>query len=109
MAFYDLKDLDKVRKRFGVGIMEGSKVIDFEEKPAQPKSSLAATACYVFKKDDLKLVEAAIERGYADNSGDLVRWLVKQSSMNGFVFDEHWFDIGSHESLQEADEFYRSK
>ena len=106
LAFHDLKDIEKVRKRFGVGILQGSRVINFEEKPANPRSTLAATACYLFRKDDLKLVEELVERGGADAPGHLVKWLVQKSEVHGFVFDEHWFDIGSFESLKEAEAVY---
>ena len=26
--------------------------------------------------------------------------------VHGFVFDEHWFDVGTFESLEEAKKFY---
>ncbi|MEK6951273.1 MAG: nucleotidyltransferase family protein [Nanoarchaeota archaeon] len=109
VAFHDLKDIEKVRKRFGVGTLNGSKVLQFEEKPAQPKSTLAATACYIFHKNDLSLIEKSIEKGKADNSGDLIRYLTKESEVHGYVFAEHWFDIGSFESLQEAEKVYASR
>ncbi|MBU0459638.1 MAG: nucleotidyltransferase family protein [Nanoarchaeota archaeon] len=109
VAFHDLKDVEKVRKKFGVGILEGKRVIGFEEKPAQPNSTLASTCCYVFHKNDLHLVEKSIELGRADNTGDLIKFLTHHSTVHGYVFDEHWFDIGSHESLQEANEVYRNE
>ncbi len=106
VALFDIKDKEKIRNRFGVGVLEGTQIVEFQEKPAEPKSTFAATACYFFTKDDLKLIESAIEQGYADNSGDMIRWLVRKSQAHGFVFDEHWFDIGSFESLEEAKRFY---
>ncbi len=107
VALHDLKDVEKVKKRYGVGVVDGNKLINFEEKPAKPKSSLAATACYIFSKSDLAHVEKAIKQGNADNPGDLVHWLVQHSEVHGFVFTEHWFDVGSLESLQAAEELYR--
>ncbi len=106
VAFRDLKDPEKVRGKYGVGILEESKVIGFEEKPLQPQSTLASTACYLFNKQDLPLVEKSINQGKADNPGDLVRFLTKYSTVHGFVFTEHWFDIGSFESLEEAKRVY---
>ncbi len=106
VAFHDLKEVEKVKSKYGVGILEGSKVVGFEEKPIQPKSTLASTACYVFHKSDLPLVEKAIAQGKADNPGDLVKFLVKYSEVHGFVFNEHWFDVGSFESLNAAEELY---
>ena len=80
--------------------------VDFEEKPLNPKSTLASTACYIFSKNDLHMIPMLRKEGKADNSGDLVKWLVEHSEVNGFVFTEHWFDVGTLEMLKEADEMY---
>ena len=106
VALKDLRDPEKIKGRYGVGLLEGRKVIAFEEKPVRPRSTLAATACYLFTKNDLSLVEKSIYQGKADNPGDLVKYLVKESEVHGFVFNEHWFDVGSFESLREAEELY---
>ena len=37
VAFHDLKNPEKVKGKYGVGILDGSRIIDFEEKPAKPK------------------------------------------------------------------------
>ena len=108
VAFHDLKDLMKVKGRYGVGILEGSKVIDFEEKPLVPRSSLASTACYLFCKRDLNLVDNLINEGRADNPGDLIKFLTLKSEIHGFVFNEHWFDVGSFESLELANKSYKA-
>ena len=55
-----------------------------------------------FNKNDLKLVEKSIEQDRADNPGDLVNFLVQESEVHGFIFKEPWFDVGSLESLEEA-------
>lgn len=106
LALKDLKDTEKIKKRYGAALLEKSKVVNFEEKPPVPKSTLAATACYCFRKEDLPLVEKSVEWGKADNPGDLIRFLTKESEVHGFVFDEHWYDVGSQESLQEAQQAY---
>jgi len=99
-------DRNKVKKKYGVGILEETKVVDFEEKPENPRSALASTGCYLFTSEDLQLVEDSIARGKADNPGDLIRWLVQHSEVHGFLFEEHWFDIGSFDSLREAETVY---
>ena len=106
VAFHDLKDVEKVRKKFGVGILDGSKLLAFDEKPAQPKSSLASTACYFFKKDDLSYIEDLVKMGKVDAPGNLIKYLAEQSKVHAFVFDNHWFDVGSFESLEEAKKMY---
>ncbi len=107
VAFHDLKDKQKVKGKYGVGIMRGSKVVDFEEKPMEPKSSLASTACYLFKKHDLLHIENLVKTGKVDAPGNLVKHLAEKSEVHGFVFDEHWFDVGTFESLEEAQKVYQ--
>lgn len=106
VAFRDLGDIEKVRNRLGVGVLQGTKVIAFEEKPAQPSSALAATACYLFRKEDLPLVGSFLELHQADSPGHFIKWLVEQREVRGFVFQEHWFDIGSFQGLEEARKVY---
>tara|TARA_Y100000310_G_scaffold345402_1_gene464508 strand:+ start:17094 stop:17822 length:729 start_codon:yes stop_codon:yes gene_type:complete len=106
-AFHDLKDLNLVKGKYGVGIMNSTQVSDFEEKPMKPKSTFASTACYIFTKDDLNKVNTFIKTGKADNPGDLIKYLTKESEIHGYVFEEHWLDIGSFESLKEAEEVYK--
>src|SRR3989344_5791500 len=106
VAFHDLKDENKVKGKYGVGIVQGSKIIDFEEKPAEPKSSLASTACYFFKKNDLPHIQDLVKMGKVDAPGNLIKYLATQSQVHAFVFDEHWFDVGTFESLAEAQKVY---
>jgi len=106
VGFHNFIDRNKVKKKYGVGILEETKVIDFEEKPENPRSALASTGCYLFTPEDLQLVEESIRRGKADNPGDLIRWLVQHSEVHGYLFEEHWFDIGSFDSLKEAEKVY---
>ena len=107
IAFHNLKDKEKVKGKYGVGILEGTKIVRFEEKPQQPQSSLAATVCYLLLKQDLPLIERALKEGKPDNPGDFVKYLIRYSQVHGFVFTESWFDVGSFESLREAEEVYK--
>lgn len=104
VAFRDLGSIEKVRKKYGVGILTGSRVIDFEEKPMEPKSSLASTACYLFSKKDLPKIRMFKETSNADAPGNFIKYLAQNSEAHGFVFDDYWYDIGSFESLKEAEE-----
>jgi glucose-1-phosphate thymidylyltransferase len=107
LALLDLQDVERVRNKYGVGILDGTKIVGFEEKPSEPRSTLAATACYLFTKYDLPLVSNFAEQSDADAPGNLIPWLVECSKMHGFVFTDHWFDIGSLEALEQANEVYK--
>jgi glucose-1-phosphate thymidylyltransferase len=106
VAFHDLKNVEKVKGKYGVGMLNGSQVIHFEEKPIAPKTSLASTACYLFKRTDLSLLHNLLKAGKADAPGNLITYLAQVSEVHGFVFDEHWFDVGTFESLEEAQRVY---
>jgi glucose-1-phosphate thymidylyltransferase len=93
LALHDYKDKNLIAHRLGCAQVDNDeKLVNFEEKPAVPKSTLAATACYLIKKEDLKLVEGVIDKR---NCGNFIKELVQKSSVYGFTFDGRWFDIGT--------------
>ncbi|MCK4589120.1 MAG: nucleotidyltransferase family protein [Nanoarchaeota archaeon] len=108
LAFYNLKEKSKLANKFGVGILDqNQKLVDFEEKPAKPKSTLAATVVYALKKEDVAKISEYIDVSERwDNPGDFMIWLSKQTDVHGFTFTEKWFDIGSFEALEEAYNIY---
>jgi len=106
VACRDMKDKELVKERFGVvEIDKEKKVVGFEEKPVEPKSTLAATACYIFTKTDVKEIDLYLQPGNSpDNAGDFVAWLSRHKPVHAFIFTENWFDIGSFENLGKARE-----
>jgi glucose-1-phosphate thymidylyltransferase len=108
IALYDIKDREKARNYGVVTIDENQRIVDFEEKPNQPSSTLIATCLYLFPKEDLNLISAYLkEKRSSDAPGFYIQWLVKREEVYGFVFKGKWYDIGSMESLKEADLYYR--
>lgn len=108
VALYDLKDKNKVAKKLGIAITDpNSKIIEFEEKPENPKTTLASTGCYIFKKQDAQHLSSYVKNSERwDNPGDFLKWLMDKSPIHGFTFTERWFDIGSFEALEEAYNIY---
>jgi glucose-1-phosphate thymidylyltransferase len=111
LALVDLKDPALLANKFGVGEVDAEgKLLSFEEKPAKPKSTFAATACYLLRKQDLATVDDMVREareGAANlNAGDLIIELLNNNSVFGFVFSEHWFDIGGLEEYKQANAFY---
>ncbi len=110
IAVYDITSFEEAKK-FGVtAIDKNDKLIDFEEKPSHPKSTLISTACYLFPERKLSLINKYVAEGNKpDRSGDFIRWLMLNDIVHCFVSKDRWFDIGSFESLEEADSYYKSK
>jgi glucose-1-phosphate thymidylyltransferase len=111
LAFCNLKDVDKIKGRYGVGILDKSnKVMGFQEKPLQPKSTLASTCCYLFPAYVTKYVQDYLKaKNNPDAPGYFIEWLCRQLDVYGFVFDEAWYDIGSLELYDEANEHYKGR
>ena len=56
-VFYDIKNPEDA-KRFGVILTnESNIIIDFEEKPENPKSTIVSACMYFFKKETIPLIK----------------------------------------------------
>lgn len=102
VAVYDINDKSKA-SRYGVARLDGHRITEFAEKPAQPKSSLIATACYIFPSRIFPLLSQFCARGKKDNLGNFIAYLIETDEVHAYTFSELWFDIGSvdvYQSLQ---------
>jgi glucose-1-phosphate thymidylyltransferase len=104
VACRDMGSKEEVAGKFGiVEIDQKGKITNFEEKPQNPKTTLASTACYIFTKEDVKEIQSFIEAGNPpDNSGDFIKWLSRHKPVYAWIFKEKWYDIGTFESLGKA-------
>ena len=110
IALYDVKDKGLAKQYGIVAINENNKIIHFEEKPKKPKSTLASTGIYLFKRNTLKDIREYIKRGYnTDKTGFFLEWFYKREDVCCFVSKKRWYDIGSFEQLEEAKREYKSK
>jgi glucose-1-phosphate thymidylyltransferase len=100
-AVYDIGDRNKA-VQFGVVQLEGHKVTELVEKPAEPKSSLVAIACYIFPPRIFPLLFQCCTEG-RDNLGNFISYLIEVDQVDAYKFSDVWFDIGSlevYKSLQ---------
>ena len=94
VAVCDIGDKSKACQ-FGVVQLDGHKIVRFDEKPVEPKSTLAATACYLFPVRVFSLLSEFVRKGKADNLGSFIAYLSKVDEVHAYVFAEPWLDIGS--------------
>ena len=110
VAVRDVGSLELVRRYGVVDLDENDRVVDFVEKPADPHSTLAATATYLFAREHVRLVDVYLAGGNApDQPGRFVVWLQQREPVYGWRFDGGWFDIGDHAQLLEADNRLRAE
>lgn len=89
---------------------EAGRIIDFEEKPENPKSNIAAFAVYIYKKETLKLLDEYLEAGNnPDAPGNFPAWLHKREPVYAYLFEGTCYDIGTHEAYREVQELYKDR
>ena len=93
--------------RFGIMITdEENKIIDFEEKPAHPRSTLASMGIYIFDWKKLRaiLVKDMVDPDSAHDFGKTIipTLLNSGEKLVAFKFEGYWKDVGTIDSLWEA-------
>lgn len=111
VAFFDVGDIEKVRNKFGVVVLDKDlKITEFQEKPSDPKSTLVSTCIYYFPKENLDMISTYLgDNNNPDTPGYFIKWLSQRTPVYGFVFKEQWYDIGSKEVYKQADEELKNK
>ena len=93
--------------RFGIMNTDGKgKIIEFEEKPAKPKSNLASMGIYIFSWKLLRkmLIEDMKNPDSDHDFGkDIIpRMLNEKRGLFAYEFKGYWKDVGTIDSLWEA-------
>lgn len=110
LALKDMAGSPLISQYSVVELDENNKVIRFEEKPANPKTSLVSTCCYIFPADNRSLIDKyLLEGNNPDAPGYYIQWLYSKRDVYGFVFEESWFDIGDIDSYDEANTLYTQR
>jgi len=104
LAAYDVGSREKA-KSYGLVELDGDQVVDFQEKPDDPKSTLVSIACYAFPADSVRFAEYLAGENNPDEPGWYIDWLQAQEPVYAFTFDDVWFDIGTADSYLETVEW----
>lgn len=103
VAAYDIGDRAKA-SAFGTIVLEadGKTAAGFEEKPAEPKTSLVSTGCSILPAAVIPDL-LAYSRIKPDNVGGIFEELLRLGrTIDVFSFTQPWFDIGSFEAYLDA-------
>ena len=97
----------KEASRFGImNTDKNDRIIEFEEKPKEPKSNLASMGVYIFNyktlrkhlKEDAKIEESAHDFG----KNIIPAYLKDKLKLQAYRFKGYWKDVGTIDSLWEA-------
>jgi glucose-1-phosphate thymidylyltransferase len=107
LGVYDVGDLEAIRKYNAIEVDEEGRITYFEEKPAQPRSTLTGIALYFYPSSALPLVGRYLAGGNnPDQPGRLVQWLYPRTAFYTWRVPGRWYDIGAPETLAEADKAF---
>ena len=86
--------------QYGVATLENELIVQFEEKPAEPKSNVINTGLYAADPMIFREIENA--KTFLMVERDLFPWLVDQRRLGGCVLEGQWFDCGTLERWETA-------
>jgi len=110
VAVRDVGDFEEAKKYGIVMTDKADKVVEFAEKPEQPRSTLAALCVYYFPKETLKLLKEYLDKGLnKDAPGHYISWLSQNYRVYAYKTAGEWFDIGDKRLLELADDIYKKK
>ncbi|HOW87212.1 MAG TPA: nucleotidyltransferase family protein [Candidatus Omnitrophota bacterium] len=103
IAVYDVGDKE-LAKRYGlVRVDPEGKILEFQEKPPQPATTLASSGIYWLPKEAWTLLDRYIASGHnTDQPGHYMRWLAETSGLFAFSLKGKWLDIGDLASYEKA-------
>ena len=93
--------------RFGILVTDKSgRIVEFQEKPANPISNLASMGIYMFKYDVLKdalIRDAKNEKSDHDFGKNVIPMLLGEGKkLMVYKYEGYWKDVGTVSSLHEA-------
>lgn len=93
--------------RFGImNTDDKGYIYEFEEKPAKPKSTLASMGIYIFNYKELRkylIEDAKDEESKHDFGMNIIpKMLADKKKLYAWTFDGYWKDVGTVESLWQA-------
>ncbi|MBA3402562.1 MAG: nucleotidyltransferase family protein [Actinobacteria bacterium] len=107
LAVHDVGDLSRMREYNQIEIDDQGRITFFEEKPEDARSTLAGVALYFYPRHTLPLIRQYLAEGNnPDQPGRLIEWLYPRTPVYTWRLPGAWYDIGSAETLQEADRIF---
>jgi glucose-1-phosphate thymidylyltransferase len=110
LALYDVGDLEQIKKYSSISVDPAGRITFFEEKPKQPTSTLTGIALYYYPASTLPLIRQYVAEGNnPDQPGRLIQWLYPCVPVYTWKVPGLWFDIGSKETLEEANRIFAGR
>ena len=106
-----MPDRSHLAGRHGCVLLDGSgRIIQFEEKPPQPKSDLASLALYILPPTvHPRLCDYLAGGGNPDAPGHFLAWLTQRAPVYGYVAGGPSYDVGTPETYADTQRAYAAR
>ena len=105
---YEEKELEKQQRTAIITVDPDGVITSYEEKPKEPKSSLAVPPFYYYLARDVKRIPEGLAAGCGyDAPGSFAAWLSGQTVMKAYRMPGKRYDIGNLESYEKIRTSYR--
>jgi glucose-1-phosphate thymidylyltransferase len=107
LGVHDVGSLSEAKKYGVIAVDASGAITSFEEKPAEPKSTLIGIALYFYPAKIVAEFATYLAAGNnPDQPGRFVQWLYQRTPVQTWKVPGTWFDVGSKETLEEANNIF---
>ena len=108
VALYYARDLNEARKGATAVLDEEGRIVEFVEKPENPKTTLLGACLYAFPPRIAVRLKEYIDRGLPqDEPGRFLEWLHRVEPVYGYMLKDYLWDIGTLESYRDAERYFK--
>ena len=101
-------DLAHLQRTAVITMDSEGRITSYEEKPREPRGTLAVPPFYYYTAQDVQRIGQALESGCGyDAPGSFAAWLSRQVPMHAWKMTGHRHDIGDMASYEAVKESYR--
>ena len=108
VMYYEMDDINKLKKTGVLEIDRNNLVIGMEEKPENPKSHYSCPPFYYYLNKDLRMInDACKDENNIDAPGSFVKYLYNKTKIYAYKMPGNRYDIGTLESYQKINKIYK--
>ena len=98
---HEENSLPALQKTAVITTDENDRITSYEEKPENPKGSLAVPPFYIYREQDIKRIAEALDDGCGyDAPGSFAAWLSRKTGMHAWKMPGKRYDIGDTKSYE---------
>jgi glucose-1-phosphate thymidylyltransferase len=107
LGVHDVGRLEHTRQYSEVHVNMEGQITSFAEKPEDPTTTVIGIALYYYPRTLLpQIIQYVRDGNNADQPGRMIQWLYPRTPVYTWTLPGLWYDIGSKETLEEANRIF---